>query len=147
MACRFTPKRWSSSSIPPAACCKADASAPRSASYCKRLDGLTDDAQFSVLAFNGEVYAWRKQLTPANAAMKEAAQHWVASLETANSTASYDALEAGLQFDAEAIFFLTDGVPQGGNINNPADIVALITRPTVPSACRSTRSALAWAAR
>ena len=38
-------------------------------------------------------------------------------------------MEAGLHFDAEAIFFLTDGVPQGGNINNPADIVAsLITR-------------------
>jgi hypothetical protein len=92
------------------------------------LDGLTDDAQFSVLAFNGDVYAWRKQLMPANAAMKEAAEHWVATLETAHSTASYDALEAGLQFDAEAIFFLTDGVPQGGNINNPADIVALVTR-------------------
>ncbi|HVU88922.1 MAG TPA: VWA domain-containing protein [Pirellulales bacterium] len=92
------------------------------------IDGLTEDAQFSVLAFNGEVYAWRKQLMPANAAVKETAAHWVATLETGTNTASYDALEAGLQFDAEAIFFLTDGVPQGGNINNPADIVALITR-------------------
>ncbi len=92
------------------------------------IDGLTEDAQFSVLAFNGDVYAWRKQLMPANAAMKEVASHWVATLETGTNTASYDALEAALQFDVEAIFFLTDGVPLGGRINNPADIVALITR-------------------
>jgi von Willebrand factor type A domain len=92
------------------------------------IDGLSDDAQFSVLAFNGEVYAWHKQLMPANTAMKQAASLWISALETGNTTASYDALETGMRFDAEAMFFLTDGVPQGGKINNPADIVALITR-------------------
>ena len=92
------------------------------------IDGLSDDAQFSVLAFNGEVYAWHKQLMPANDTMKQAASLWISMLETGNTTASYDALEAGMRFDAEAIYFLTDGVPQGGNINNPADIVTLITR-------------------
>jgi hypothetical protein len=92
------------------------------------IDGLSDDAQFSVLAFNGEVYPWHNQLMPANETTKQAASLWIGMLETANSTASYDALEAGLRFDAEAIYFLTDGVPQGGNVNNPADIVTLITR-------------------
>jgi hypothetical protein len=92
------------------------------------IDGLTDDSQFSVVAFNAEVYPWQKHLVPANASMKHAASQWVDSLDTGTNTASFDALEAGLHFDAEAIFFLTDGVPQGGNINNPADIVNLITR-------------------
>jgi hypothetical protein len=92
------------------------------------IDGLTDDAQFSVLAFNGEVYAWQNRLMPANATMKQAASLWISMLETGNTTASYDALETGLRFDAEAIYFLTDGVPQGGKVNNPADIVTLITR-------------------
>lgn len=92
------------------------------------IDGLSEDAQFSVLAFNGDVYAWQKQLMPANTAMKQAASHWISALEMANTTASYDALDAAMQFDTEAIYFLTDGVPQGGTINDPADIVTLITR-------------------
>jgi hypothetical protein len=92
------------------------------------IDGLADDAQFSVIAFNGEVYIWQKQLMQANATMKQAASRWVGMLETGNTTASYDALETGMRFDAEAIFFLTDGAPQGGSIDNPADIVTLITR-------------------
>ena len=62
------------------------------------IDGLSDDAQFSVLAFNGEVYAWQKQLMPANATMKQAASRWISMLETANTTASYNALETGLPF-------------------------------------------------
>ncbi len=92
------------------------------------IDGLSEEAQFSVLAFNGDVYAWHKQLMPANSAMKQAAGQWISALEMANTTASYDALDAAMQFDTEAIYFLTDGVPQGGVVNDPADIVTLITR-------------------
>jgi hypothetical protein len=49
-------------------------------------------------------------------------------LEADAMTASYDALEAALRFDAEAIYFLTDGAPHGGKVSAPADIVQMITR-------------------
>jgi hypothetical protein len=92
------------------------------------IDGLPEDTQFSVVAFNSLVYAWQKQLVPANTTMKHSAARWVNMLEPGHTTASYDALEAGLRFDAEALYFLTDGAPHGGKVQNPADIVSLITR-------------------
>jgi len=92
------------------------------------VDGLSDDTQFSIVAFNSQVYPWQKQLVPANATMKQAAARWINMLEANATTASYDALETGLRFDAEAIFFLTDGEPHGGKVSSPPDIVTLITR-------------------
>ncbi len=46
-----------------------------------------------------------------------------------SNTASYDALDAAFSFDAEAIYFLSDGAPQGGSTtNNPEEIVQLISQ-------------------
>ena len=92
------------------------------------IDRLPEDTQFSIVAFNSMVYPWQKQLVAANNTMKNSATRWVNNLEPGNSTASYDALEAGLHFDAEALFFLTDGAPHGGKVQNPVEIVTLITR-------------------
>ncbi len=92
------------------------------------VDGLSDDTQFSIVAFNSVVYPWQKQLVPANSTMKQAAARWINALEIGATTASYDALEAGLRFDAEAIYFLTDGAPHGGKVSSPPDIVTLISR-------------------
>ncbi len=44
-----------------------------------------------------------------------------------SSTASYDALETAFSFDAEAIFFLSDGEPTSGKYVAPADIVSVIS--------------------
>ena len=92
------------------------------------VDGLTEDTQFSIVAFNSMVHPWQRQLVPANASMKQAAARWINMLEANSMTASYDALEAGLRFDAEALYFLTDGEPHGGKVSPPVDIVNLITR-------------------
>ena len=46
----------------------------------------------------------------------------------ASRTASYDALEAALQYDGEAIYFLTDGAPVGGKITRPPDIIQAVSR-------------------
>ena len=64
----------------------------------------------------------------ASAENKQSALYFVAALGLANQTASYDALDAALQFDGEAIYFLTDGAPVGGRITNPPDIVRAITQ-------------------
>ena len=92
------------------------------------IDGLPADTQFSILAFNSQVYPWQRQLVPASASMKRSAARWVEMLAVGSHTASYDALEAGLRFDAEALYFLTDGEPHGGKVTAPAEIVTLITR-------------------
>src|SRR5438477_169454 len=42
-------------------------------------------------------------------------------------TATYDALEAAFDLEPEAIFLLSDGAPQGGKIDNPAEIVASVS--------------------
>ncbi|HVU89704.1 MAG TPA: VWA domain-containing protein [Pirellulales bacterium] len=92
------------------------------------IDGLTEETEFSIVAFNSDVHPWQRQLVPANSQMKQAASRWVSQLQANSMTASYDALESGLRFDAEALYFLTDGEPHGGKVSAPAEIVELITR-------------------
>ena len=45
-----------------------------------------------------------------------------------SSSACSRASSAALTFDAEAIYFLTDGAPYGGKVTQPAQIVTLITK-------------------
>jgi hypothetical protein len=89
--------------------------------------GLPDSASFTVLTFNAAVYAWSPVLVPSNAATRLQAAEFVTLQKTAFQTVTYDALEAALKFDAEAIFFLTDGEPYGGKITDPGKIVSTIT--------------------
>ncbi|MBC7852531.1 MAG: VWA domain-containing protein [Pirellulaceae bacterium] len=89
---------------------------------------LPDSTYFSVLVFNSRVAVWQEQLVEATSENKEAACRYVAGQELAANTASYDALEAALTFDAEAIYFLTDGAPYGGKVTQPAQIVTVISR-------------------
>jgi hypothetical protein len=44
-----------------------------------------------------------------------------------SSTASFDALEMAFTFDAEAIFFLSDGAPTTGKYIAPVDIINVIS--------------------
>ncbi len=89
---------------------------------------LPDATYFNVLVFNSRVAVWQAQLVEATSENKESACRYVAGQELAANTASYDALEAALTFDAEAIYFLTDGAPYGGKVTQPAQIVTVITR-------------------
>jgi len=92
------------------------------------IDGLQEDAHFGLIAFNAGAYVWQTTLVPATYKNKKAAALWIDRQELATQTASYDALEAAMQFDAEAIYFLTDGAPFGGRIVSPPEIVDAITR-------------------
>ena len=71
---------------------------------------------------------WQPKLVPATSENREIACRFVYAQELGPQTASYDALEAALTFDAEAIYFLTDGAPFGGKVTQPVQIVTLITK-------------------
>jgi hypothetical protein len=91
------------------------------------IEALPDYAEFGIVAFNSRVDAWQKQLVPATLAAKKGAARYVAAQKAEATTASYDALEAAFRFDAEAIYFLSDGAPHGGKIATPGDIIDAIT--------------------
>ena len=76
---------------------------------CTVINTLRANDQFTVLVFDSNVRTWQKKLVPADATNKKKAIQFVNKQETNLQTASFDALEAALSFDAEAIFFLTDG--------------------------------------
>jgi len=96
------------------------------------INALDKTAAFNIIIFNTGVSPWRKQMSEADAATKRAAGSFVESQVAHGQTASFDALEAGFNFDAESLYFLTDGEPFGGKIQNPADIVSVITKANHP---------------
>jgi hypothetical protein len=91
------------------------------------IDRLQPQDKFTVLVFDNDVRMWQKKLVNADVAAKKKATLFVNKQETHPQTASYDALEAAMQFDAEAIYFLTDGAPFGGKVSAPDQIVQFIT--------------------
>lgn len=87
---------------------------------------LDDKAWFNMIAFDVRTDNWQSKLVQATPQMKRAASLWVENRPLGPGTASYDALEAALTYDAEAIYFLTDGAPFGGKITDPGQIVVAI---------------------
>ena len=94
----------------------------------KAITELPSGAEFNVLAFSLGVMPWQSQLVPSAKQNKEEAKRFVLGLPLASRTASFDALEAALNYDAEAIYFLTDGQPNDGKVTQPAEIVAIISK-------------------
>jgi hypothetical protein len=94
----------------------------------KAISELPETTEFAVLVFNARATPWLDRLVPATSENREAACRFVFAQELGNNTASYDALEAALTFEAEAIYFLTDGAPYGGKVTQPVQIVTLITK-------------------
>ena len=90
------------------------------------IAALDEQVSFGIVAFNGDVTPWRRELVAADGDNKRAAAVFVDHQSPHSNTASYDALEAALSFDTEAIYFLSDGAPFGGKITAPVDIVAAI---------------------
>lgn len=95
---------------------------------CRAIDELPANVEFTVVAFNSRTYPWQSKLVAATPDSKQSATYFVMAQGLGSGTASYDALEAALQLDGEAIYFLTDGAPFGGKITRPPEIVTAITR-------------------
>ncbi len=88
---------------------------------------MPKEVYFSIVAFDSSVRVWQRELVQANEQMKHIAVNVVLEQQARGNTASYDALEAAFELNPEAIYFLSDGAPQGGKINDPAQIVATIS--------------------
>lgn len=89
---------------------------------------LPTDSYFGIVVFNSRVVSWQKQLVRATQENKDAATRFVGGLVAREETGTYDALAAAFNYDAEAIYLLTDGAPTTGRITIPAEIVATISR-------------------
>jgi hypothetical protein len=94
----------------------------------KAIEELPADVEFNIISFNVRSYPWQMKLMPALPENKQNALYFLAAQGLGNATASYDALEAALEFDAEAVYFLTDGAPHGGRVTSPPAIVKTITQ-------------------
>jgi hypothetical protein len=75
---------------------------------------LPKEVYFSVIAFDGTIRVWQRDLVPATDQMKNIAVNVVLEQPLGPKTASYDALEAAFELNPEAIYFLSDGAPVGG---------------------------------
>lgn len=94
----------------------------------RAIEGLAEEVSFSIVVFNSQVAVWQRYLMPANPSMKRAAALFVGTRRAQGDTAAFDALDAAFRFDAEAIYFLTDGKPNAGKIVAPGAIVAAVTQ-------------------
>jgi hypothetical protein len=94
----------------------------------KALSELPDGIHFNVLVFDVNVRPWQKVMTLSTPESRTDAAAYIFRQELGNGTASSDALDAAMKFDTEAIFFVTDGVPFGGRIPQPARIVQEVTK-------------------
>jgi Mg-chelatase subunit ChlD len=92
------------------------------------LGELQESTYFGIVVFNNRVAVWKKELVPATSENRGDAIQFIANQRAAGTTASYDALEAALNFDAEAMYFLTDGAPYGGKTDDPLKIVEFISQ-------------------
>ena len=81
---------------------------------------------FTVISFSDAARAWQPQLIAAGDDAKRSAAAYVTALTAAGKTASFDALDAAFRYDAEAIFFLSDGEPTAGRMVNPAQIIRFV---------------------
>ncbi len=88
---------------------------------------LPKEVFFSMVIFNTAIRVWQSELVPANEQMKQIAVNIVLEQEARANTASYDALEAAFELGPEAIYFLSDGAPQGGKIDDPKEIISSIS--------------------
>jgi len=93
----------------------------------RAIKELHKEVFFSIVIFNSSVRVWQHDLVPANDSMKQIAVTVVLDQNAQGSTASYDALEGAFALEPEAIYFLSDGAPRGGKIDDPGEIVSSVS--------------------
>jgi len=93
----------------------------------KAIHSLPADTEFTVIEFDTRVSAWKKELVAASDEMKEEAVEYVQRLRPVGTTNTHEALMTALNFEVEAVYFLSDGEPSIGKIVQPAAILRAIT--------------------
>ncbi len=91
---------------------------------------LPDDTFFSVILFDANVAVQNKRLIQATEANRMRLSKWARQIQTGRGTNTFDALNRSFLIDgnAEAIFFLSDGLPSKGKITDPGQILQVITK-------------------
>lgn len=93
----------------------------------RAIKALPKEVNFDVIAFDNNVRVWQPELVPATEPLKQVAVNVVIEQPLKLKTASYDALEAAFSLDPEVIYFLSDGAPFGGKIDDPNEIIRTIS--------------------
>jgi hypothetical protein len=92
------------------------------------IDGLPGSASFNIVVFSNQAMSWRRSLVPATPDAKQSAGSFIYGVHAGGHTNAYDALDMAFHFDAEAIYFLSDGAPNAGKIPAPGAIVVAVTQ-------------------
>ncbi|MBI4881041.1 MAG: HEAT repeat domain-containing protein [Planctomycetes bacterium] len=99
------------------------------------LAGLADGDLFNIITYAVDVERWQKRMAETSSALRKKTVRYVDALEAAGGTNIYDALEqafrlAGIgamdkayESNVDTIFFLTDGQPTAGEVQDPAEIL------------------------
>ena len=91
------------------------------------LDRLPETSRVNIVPFHGIVMPWKSKLTGLSAGGRKRAQTFVSNLHADGNTNIYDALDFALKdADVEAIYLLSDGIPDRGKVIFPEEIVASI---------------------
>jgi hypothetical protein len=92
-------------------------------------EGVEPPTLFNVATFAGVVTPWQKEAVLANDVNVELAVAWLEKQLPRGGTATYDALEFGIsQNHIDTVFFLSDGVPSLGRIEEREAILAEVRR-------------------
>ena len=84
---------------------------------------------FNVIFFSTDVYPWQDELVRMSARTRDEALKYVARQQADGWTAVYDALKLAFEDQrVDTIVLLTDGTPQHGTIDDPAEIRAEVKR-------------------
>jgi predicted nucleic acid-binding Zn-ribbon protein len=95
------------------------------------IDGMNDGDRFNVLFFNHQVVPWQGKMAEASNSTRRRAKKWINDQAPQGGTNIHDALEAGFGMALRAtgeplldtIYFLTDGKPTAGKIQDAAKIL------------------------
>ncbi|MBI4613305.1 MAG: HEAT repeat domain-containing protein [Planctomycetes bacterium] len=96
----------------------------------KTIGELRPSTFFNILSFSSSPIPWEKDLVPATDPNKAAALQFVERLLPGGGTNAWDTLTDAMERNptVDTIYFLSDGVPWGGRIEDPEKIVAEIRK-------------------
>lgn len=98
------------------------------------LSRVDDGHKFDVLLFNHEVLPWQPGMVVAGEDQRRKVKEWVEARQAVGGTNIHDALEAAFGMAlrvtgepaVDTVFFLTDGTPTAGKIQDPAAILEAV---------------------
>ncbi len=99
------------------------------------VHGLDPNAVFNVIFFNHGVVSWQRKVQPATESIKNQLTKWVDDTTPIGGTNLHDSLEMGFGFATaqatgrpiiDTVFYLTDGRPTAGKIQDPKAILARV---------------------